>query len=581
MSVRVKFDLIPEIVKPKLDGLDITTITFSDMLPNSTLAKKSGVLATNKTSQPSGQQQKQKGYMWDSWSMDLSLSNMAAAAEAIEIFLQKVDQLSKVITQTLKVMRLLSGNVKSIAMFLNFLIKKVAEALKTFLNSFSSTGVYMSVVWPSIDPKATPKYTIPVYGGYREFISRVNFVLTSSKDPDAPKFDDPKDKVGGVILAMIGGVSDPEFLTDALDNFRKLSQFFGFMSPQPSPPKNLKAVSGFYKKPTVSEKVMGVQLTWSAPDTPVTKFRIYKSTTTRSRAKNAKEDGEDIVVRVFGEKLWDDPAAEYVEIPHIFGKFYFRYTDFKVESGKKYYYKVYSMMGDKYFETNPSKEDINSPVASPIVSSQPRNCISTDELKNYTTLGINGELLTPFDLEGDWQSVTVRRLLGKSLDSMFTQIDALADKLTGLVNTGSKAMTDYLKYYSDRVASLLDLISEFRTIVERLSAYSLRGTFMLLRLNIEEGGMRHFVDRFNQACQIDNTKMDDKTDPVVVSNNSGIAKYTERGIMLGVVLLTGIPVVTTARLLEEVSPSEVDSLKKNIENIEKAITTLMKMLGLG
>jgi hypothetical protein len=239
------------------------------------------------------------------------------------------------------------------------------------------------------------------------------------------------------------------------------------------------------------------------------------------------------------------------------------------------------MMGDKYFETNPSKEDINSPVASPIVSSQPRNCISTDELKNYTTLGINGELLTPFDLEGDWQSVTVRRLLGKSLDSMFTQIDALADKLTGLVNTGSKAMTDYLKYYSDRVASLLDLISEFRTIVERLSAYSLRGTFMLLRLNIEEGGMRHFVDRFNQACQIDNTKMDDKTDPVVVSNNSGIAKYTERGIMLGVVLLTGIPVVTTARLLEEVSPSEVDSLKKNIENTEKAITTLMKMLGLG
>jgi hypothetical protein len=579
MGFRVKFDVLPEFVKPKLDGLDVETISLSDLLPTST-ANIGSDLQRNKQGTASSEEDVQQtgSYDWRSWSLSLSLSNMESVVKVIETFLKNLDKVSQIITQVLKIIRLFSGNVKSIAMFLNFLIKKVAEELKSFLESFTSAGLYMSIISPNFDKKF-PRFTIPVYGGFREFITRVNATCTSSSDPDAPKFNSPKDKVGGVIIGMLGGTNDPTFLSDLIDNFRVLSQFFGFQNPLPTPPKNFRAKAGFYRNRESGSKKMGVRLTWNTPDTPVTKYLVYRSTSLSGKLKKVTQDGVETTIKVVGEQI--------TEIKNIFGKVSYRYDDFTVEDGKQYYYKIYSVMGDEFFETNPILEDVKSPIAAPLLTASPRNEIPLSELKKYTTLAINGELLSPFDFEGEWQSITVRKMVGSALDSLFTKIDALADKLTGLVDTGSNATTDYLKFYAKRVQTLLDVVTQFTEIIQRLMAFNLRGSFMLLRLPIEEGGMDNFLSRFNQASRIGSTKPEDHSvvhtaidNPVVISKNDAIAQYSESGIMFGVILLFGFPEITTERLTEMVPLDEVDSLKEKLENTEKAITVLLKLLGL-
>jgi hypothetical protein len=575
MGVRVKFDMLPEFVRPKLDDLDVTTITLSDLLPTSNLGKSSGIVRSSQNSQPSAQQNSSKGYHWKSWELSLSLSNMESAAKAVETFLKQLDKLTKVITQLLKVMRLLSGNVKSIAMFLKFAIKIIAKELKNFLDSFASSGIYMSVIAPSFDTKS-PKYTIPVFGGFREFITRVNATCSNSPDPDAPRFNSPKDKVGGVIIGMIGGVNDKEFLSNLINNFRILSEFFGFQNPMPTPPKNFRVVAGFYSNPNRSgDKSVGVRLSWERQDTPVSSYIIYRSTSPKGILKNAKQDGADVIVRVLGEP--------FIEVPIVAAKLFYRYTDFDVDPGTRYYYKVYSVVGSNFFEANPTLEDIKSPIATPLIPAVPREVIPLSELAKYTTLGINGELLMPFNFEGDWQSFTVRTMLGKTLDGIFGQIDALADKLIGQVDTGSSATTAYIDFYAKKVSDLLDTITKFRAIIERLMAFNLRGSFMVLNLDVQEGGMANFVQRFNQASSIDNTQNGLKKpgdSPLAVSQNNGIAKYTEQGIMFGIIILYGYPEITTERLLEVVPLDQVKDLEKRIKNTETAVHTLLKLLGL-
>ena len=594
MPVRIKYDVDPEIVKPKLEDLVIKNITAKDMEPDPTTAVVAAIQSPFNTTSPSPQDTANKGYAWDSWSLSLSLSNMQYAANAITTFLKQVDKLTKVVAQLLKVMQLFSGNVKSIAIFLQFITKALAKALKDLINSFASSGVYLSIIAPNFDRKA-PKYTIPVYGGYREFISRVNATCTSSSDPDAPKFDNPKDKVGGVILAILGGTNDPEFLSNLVHNFKVLSEFFGFQNPMPSPAKNFKATAGLFRKPGTSDKVFGVQLTWDAPDNPVTRYGIYRSTVSTGAMKNPSPviNGKPVPVRVLMDPVVDGKPAPQreeggmiSEVSNIPGKVHYRFTDFKVEDGKTYYYKIFSMVGDTFFKDNPALEDISSPIATPTQSVTPRNCIPTLELAKYTTLGINGEFLNFIDLKSEWQSLTIRRLLGKSLDIVLHKIDDLADRIAGMVNTGSSATTEFIDFYAKKVSDILALVTEFSDIITRLMAFNMRGTFMVLKLPVQEGGMAGFVERFNKASSLGDTtsgvQQSEQPNYTVakITKNGGIGQYTEKGIMFGVILLFGYPYLSTERLVEVVPPGEVEALKAKIKVTEKAVATFVKLLGL-
>jgi len=590
MAVRVKYDVVSELVKPKLEDLKVTNITEKDLQPASTTDQNSNLLANSRTATTSPQQGSSLGYAWDSWSLNINMNSMKAAADAIETFLKQVDKLSKVIVQILKVIRLLSSNEKSIAIFLKFIIKAIAKLLKDLLNAFASTGLYVNVIFPD-HHTSDSKYSIPIWGGYQEFIQRVNASCLST-DPSAPNFNSPNDRVGGVILAMLGGVNDTEFLVNLMHNFEILSKFFGLPNIMPSPPRNFKVLSGIYRNNKTSKEEMGVQLSWGSPENPVTRYRIYRSTIASGymRSPTPILGKVEIPVRILVDNpIFDKKQPYYLtDIISVPGRTRYKYTDFSVKEGTKYYYKVYSMIGDDYFDYHPAMEDIKSPVATAMLSARPCNCIPVSELSKYTILGVNGEFIDPRHLEGDWQSLTVRTLLGKQLDGVFRQIDALTAKIIGLVNTGSSATSDYLDFYAKRVSSLLEIVTKFRALIVEMMSFNLRGTFMCLRLPMQGGGMVNFVDRFNQASQVGNTapsvkpvRPEDKI-PATTTVNGGIAQYTEKGIMFGVIILFAEPDLTDPkRLLQVVGPKDLEKYKTELGTTEKAVSTLMKLLGLG
>jgi len=119
-------------------------------------------------------------------------------------------------------------------------------------------------------------------------------------------------------------------------------------------------------------------------------------------------------------------------------------------------------------------------------------------------------------------------------------------------------------------------------------SFNLRGTFMCLRLPMQGGGMANFVDRFNQASQVGNTASSVKPVrpeskiPATTTVNGGIAQYTEKGIMFGVIILFAEPDLTDPkRLLTIVKPEDLEKYKTELGTTEKAVSTLMKLLGLG
>lgn len=575
MSVRIKYDVPSEYVKPKLEDLSVQTITLKEYsLPKSIPSTKSPVTKKD-------EEDKNKDN-WQNWTITLSLDGIDTTVKGAEKFFKTLDKISATITQLLKIIRLLSGNVNSTSGFIKFAIKQLAKEIKEFIDSLTSTGLYMSLIVPDFDKKF-PKYNIPIFGGYQEFITRVNSTCLSSHDPDAPKFED-SDKVGGVIIAMLGGVDDPDYLRNLLDNFKKLSNLFGFKIPYPAPARRVKATPGFYKKDGI--KKLGVKLTWDASETPVGSFYVYRSDKQKGKPITVEVNGSNVNLNLFTDK---DPIVKTKYIP---GKATYSYIDFDVTPESLNFYKLYSVFGDDYLEEHPYLKAVNSPIATPTVMvNVPKECIPVSELKKYMNMSISGEILSPFDLEGDWQSMTVRRMLSNQIDDMYNALDVLTDKLIGLVNTSSTAINDYLKFYGERVGDLLEIIEKIKNLTARLSSFTQRGTFMVLDLPLETGGMRGFVDRFNKACNSGNNSKETSTSKkslddflkgsLKVQKNSPIATFNERGIMFGVILLYGVPDINNADRLKEIVPEDrIEATKRQVTQTQKAISTFLKMLGL-
>jgi len=581
MSVRIKYDVVPDFVKPKLEDFDVPTITLQEYT-----LKPSQLVTT--TINPTVTKKKDisvdtSGDNWYSWTISLSLNGVDTTVRDAEKFFKTLDKITETITLLLKIIRLLSSNVISTSGLIKFAIKQLAKALKDFINSLVSTGIYSSLIIPDFD-KTFPKYSIPTFGGYQEFITRVNATCLSSTDSDAPKFEEA-DKVGGVIIAMLGGVDDPDYLRNLMDNFKKLSNLFGFKIPYPSPAQKFKATPGFYNKKGIM--TLGVKLKWESPEIPVGSFYVYRKNKLGSIPVTFNIDGVDVSGNIFTS---DDPIIKQKYTPL---RPSYSYIDFDIEQNTTYLYKIYSVFGDDYLEEHPYLKSISSPIATPqVVANVPMECIPISELKKYMNLSISGELLSPLDLEGDWQSLTVRRMLGKQVDGMFNNLDALTDKLVGLVGTGSDAINDYLKFYGEKVEDLLEVTEKIKNLVARLSSFSMRGTFMVLNLPLENGGMRGFVDRFNKACNSSTsakeTSISDKSlkdylkDAAKVEKNAPIATFNEKGIMLGLILLYGVPDLSNPDRVKDIVPeNQVEGLKKKYESTSKAISIFLKMLGLG
>jgi hypothetical protein len=578
MSNRIIYDKVPDFVKPKLENLTevIPTITFENYnLPNN------NIIPNNLSNYKETKIENEKN-SWYNWTLSINLEGINPTVKGVETFFNTLNKISITVEQLLKILRLLSGNVFSLSSTLKYAIKKLNKEIKEFIDSFTSTGLYLSLIIPDFD-KRFPNYRIPTFGGYQEFITRVNNTCLNSTDPDAPKFEN-EDKVGGVIIAMLGGINEPDFLKDLMDNFKKLSSLFGFKVPYPSPALKFKAVPGFYEKDGI--KKLGVKLTWEAPISPIDKFFIYKSKTSTGTQVEYNIDNIKVNINVF---TTEEPIIKIKYIPF---KVLYSYIDFDVSPESINFYKIYSSLGDDYLEKNPYLKAINSPVSTPVaIAHVPKECIPLSELKKYINLSITGEILSPFDFEGDWQSATVRRMLGNQLDDLYNSLDVLTDKLLGMIESGSSAVNSYLKFYRERLEDILNIINKIKNISIRLSSFTQRGTFMVLNLPLEKGGMQGFVERFNRACNSGSinkevpkekkSMIDFLKNSIKVEKNTPISKYNETGIMFGLILLYGIPDLSDPRRFKDiVSKEKLKELERNYQQTEKAINLFLKMLGL-
>lgn len=576
MSVRIKYDIVPDYVKPKLDDLDVQTVTLQEYKlqpPETPPSAVNPVLSCGD----------QGGDSWYSWTISLKLEGIDTTLIGSENILKKLDKITQAMTQIIKILRLLNGNVLSSSAFLKFAIKALVKELKEFIESISSSGIYSSLIIPNFN-KTLPKYSIPHFGGYQEFITRVNNTCLNSTDPDAPRYKG-KDKVGGVIIAMLGGFNDPEFLGNLIDNFKKLTELFGFPSPYPNPAEKIKATPGFYNKKGV--KTLGVKITWEAPDNPVGSFFVYRTKSKNPIPVMYKIDGVDREIKQFSN---EDPIAK---VKCIMVKPTYSYIDFDVEPETAYYYKIYSVYGDDYLERHPKFKSNDSPIATrAVLVHVPAECIPLTELKKYMNVAINGEISPLVNLQGEWQSASVRNMLGKQIDDIYSGLDVLSERLIKYVNTSSDALSEYIKFYAKRIEDLLEVVTKLRGLTVRLSSFTMRGTFMVLRLPLEQGGMSGFVERFNKACNSSSSDRKETTkdkkslkesfkDASKPEKNAPIAKFNEKGIMFGVILLYGTPDTSSDRLKEIVPESRIASLKDQYKTTEKAISTFLKILGLG
>lgn len=579
MAFRIHFDIEPEFVKPKLEDLVIETLSFPAIisLPSEPVSVSTAV--------PAPSDQEGKGYAWHAWSLNLSLSDWDQLNNILEKNMKLFEVLQRVVeiaVAIIKLIRVFMSDLKSMNRAFKFLIKAIIKQLRILIESFSSTGIYIGTIFPNFDPR-NYRFDMPVNGGFREFITRVNMMCASTSD-DAPKFYGEGDTVGGVIIGMIGGTNDPKFLTDMIENFTILGKFFRFQNPLPAPPKNFEVKAGFYPDPSLNnQKRLGVRIRWTHPNVPcITGFELYKST---------DSSGIYVQVSVYGKnvtllRLSETPCYKTsVKL----GVINYEYIDFKVESGVEYFYQVNSTTGlsnaqEQTMTVSAVGETswmshISSPVASPILSAKPISKIPLSELKKYTTIDESGSFVQPRDFGGPWISLTIRALLGREIDFILKQIDDLGDKIIGIAKTSTDHVNEYLDFIEKKINDYVDIINKVQAIIDRIMSLRLRGSFLVLELYPKTGGIMNFVDRFNAASRDPEIKQYPTN--ATKDINGGIAQFMEKGIMAGVILLYGFAADPTVYYKKYIPSDEIDDFVNSLNKTQTALKGFMKLLGLG
>jgi len=575
MSVRIHYDEPSEYVRPKLEDLDIQTVDYTAIV---------GVPDVRRDTTPTGSEEKKpgNGYSWLAWGFNIDLGGIEELSDFVVKFLEVVDKTNKIVMALLKLMRIFSSDFKSISRLLKVLLKIVLKRVKELIDGFTSTGVYVTTIFPNIDSRS-PKFAIPINGGYKEFVATVNARCNDRRSESSPRFG-KGDAVGGMVLAMIGAQSDPQFLADLIQNLYVLGNLFRFRPPTPSPAKNVTAVPGFYKVPkkdrTASsnepELKMGVKISWEHPGTPLSGFIVRRS---------LYEEGTKEMIKGPDGKMY--PGYKYVdpvfdknmqEEKVVIGKPNYEYIDFDVEPDKLYFYKVYTTVGYNFFKKYPFFEKVESPLASKTVHAVPRKKIPLSELVEASMFDQNAVRVKRSELKGPWQSFTLRRLLGPEIDALLGRLDELIDKFTGLVSTAGDSMTEYLKFAEKKIKFYLDLMNEIADLIVRLLQLRLSGTFLLLNIDPEQGGMQNFLRKFNGAVlteEIASFQVGANGKPMTLGS------LMDRGIMAGVVLVYGYPQLDGNYVGTLVSKEELGQFEKQLESSKKAMEAFTKLLGLG
>lgn len=584
MGIRPDIDF--KTVQPKLDSENIGLVDAVEFDPPA-IAVESINRETSSTSQAG---KSKKGDVWKEVFFSLGITDFLNPEDIRNYrnFLKKIDGVVNVLLSALKILRIFSSDLKNISRALKFALKQIILTLKEFVDSFISTGVYFGVVYPD-DSEKDISYKIPTWGSFSEFKSKIAASCLDKENPFSPSRLVEGNYVGGLIIGGLIGTNDSGIYDTMIYNLKLLGELFGIAPSFPSPPKNVKALPGLYHK-GVSGKKLGIRVEWDRPDSKgVVGFVVYRCKK-KQGVPPTKEDMDKIIsnsitakseehIRDFNNILvYDDISFEPDFVVALPGKDHYTFTDFEVDEGISYFYKVMSVIArDGLVASDPYNRRVDSPLMSPSVYATARFCIPTSELIE-PILSVYGDFIDPRDYKYFWLSITLRTFFGPTINDLLDRLDQFTDSLVGLVQTSSDAISGYIDFLSTKIQNYIKIIDTITKIVDMLVNFRLRGSNLLLVLSAKPGGIENFVDRVKKSRIESKTYKDIRDD--TTSDPAGLKSI--KGLYFGIVMLYGYP--EDPSNLENydhyVAPyrEEYNDVVRRIERSQRSISFLTKIL---
>lgn len=595
-------------VAPKLDGGYkniglVDAVGDSDGVGVSTLPNNISSLGGSQSLPKIGKGDSQ----WQEFSLSFSISDLLGANDIKNYndFMKKVDAITKIMAALLKIIRLFTSDLFSVNNALKFVIKQIVKTLKDLVNSFMASGVYYTIIAPK-QSENDEGFIVPTWGSFDEFRSVIIANCTNTNDIGSPSQLNLDAYVGGFIIGGIAGSNNPKFIKQIYDNADIISDLFGFKLPLPGPPRLLSAQEGIYG----NDNKPGIKLTWKRPYQYISSgFLIFRSKSSKGvyptdaqintitnvylRSKDPNQVRGFQKIRLYDNEGFAGPSSkDPVFVKFIFGKDDYTYTDYNVETGVQYNYRVYTVLSDGVdaYAKNPYHFRLDSPLSSNVASATALGCIPISEIAEEI-LSMEGDLLRKEEYANSrWKQVTLNRFFGSQVDKLLKKVENFADKLIGYVSTPAGAISEYIDFYANKITDYIVIIQSITNIINILVSFRLKGSMLMLDLfEPKKGGIQGFAERINRA-QVNSAVLGKKPrgpgqslDKVLgskgaitksVSNDMGQSLSELRGIYYGIVVVYGLGNPGDVKAYAAPYMKEYNDVKKQAEDSAKTFTML-------
>ena len=273
----------------------------------------------------------------------------------------------------------------------------------------------------------------------------------------------------------------------------------------------------------------------------------------------------------------------------------YSYTDFDIEDGKMYYYKVYTVFSDSPsgISGDPFLFRVNSPLASNIAGAVAYGCIPVSEIENGI-LTVDGDWIDEaVHAKSKWLKVSLKDLLGPEVDKLLKTIEKFADKLIGYVNTSTDAINDYLDFFSNKINDYIKIIQIITEVIQILMNFRLKGSVVLLNLTeAKSGGIQGFAERISKAT-VDSAilgRLPKSESEIVggltagteineaISNDMGQALSQLKGIYYVLIIVYGIGNPSDIKAYAAPYMEEYNDVTQQLADSQKSINMLLKIL---
>jgi hypothetical protein len=605
MSIRPS--IIFSTIKPSLSGGYQNIGLVDPVVPPSNVSNL-GLPITPAPSQGPG------GETWKEFSINLSLGDVISPADLNNFnqLLKNINSVAQGLVAIIKIIRLLTSDLLSLNRAFKFVIQLIVTQLKSLIQTFLSTGIYVSVIQPRQSPHEKG-YFFPTWADFNEFKTVLVSACTNPGNIGSPAQLGPNATVGGFIIGATAGSNDLGVIDQVIENFKIIGNLFGFKTPFPGPPKNAKAVGGLF------DTKLGIQLTWDKPDSFIFGgFRVYRCMNKEGTFPSSSD--MDLIIantptasnpnqlRDFQTiKMFDNDASggtpfnsgKPLFVPVSLTSESYSIIDYDVVQGTTYYYRIFTVIENSGLANDPYMFRLGSPMSSNEASATAAGCIPVSEIPTGI-LTTGGSWVNEKDLMLEWTYVNLNRFFGSQVDQLLKVIDNFADKLIGFVSTGSDAIDEFLDFFSGKINDYINIVQTITNVVNILMNFRMQGSLLFLDLtNTQPGGITNFADRIAHAGVQSSTFGTIPPSASTVLANSGITNTNAgpltkqmsdsigqsldalKGIYVGVMVVFGTVDPTDKQTLNTITApylEEYNDVQQQLSGTQDSINMLVKIL---